>query len=63
MTLLLLQCCRVDLSVERDEAVAVVLDDKVMIVDHDGQRVANDETGPHGQVPQLVSKFCFKFLR
>ena len=58
----MLQCCRIDLSIECHEAVSVVLDDKVMIVNHDSQGVANDEAGPYCQVPQLVAKLGLNFL-
>ena len=42
------------MSIEGDKARTIVLDDIVMIVDHDGEGLTNDEAGPHGEVPKLV---------
>ena len=37
------------MSIEADKARTIVLDDIVVIVDHDGERLANDEAGQHLQ--------------
>ena len=39
-----------DVPVVLDELLAVVLDDEVVVVHHDGERLADDEREPHADV-------------
>ena len=44
-----------DVPVVLDELLAVVLDDEVVVVHHDGERLADDEREPHADVARALT--------